>query len=191
MLGLSAVAVESEIVGRDNDAELIGGAAGPNDGGLLAATSAACAVRFSLDFWDVEKSWLRRLGLNEEAFFGRPPFSDEGREGGFEGEALPAKGFAGRRGMANTETMVFDVDRVDGMLLTESVDRTIKLGLLHFRPRRLRGLRQAQSSAHVVQFPSLADEISLTGNLSKIPSLIGGGDLGFTIIYRPPSTILL
>lgn len=54
MLGLSAVAVDSEMVGNDSEAELIGGAAGLVP---LAFWSAARAVWGSaLDLGEVEKN---------------------------------------------------------------------------------------------------------------------------------------
>lgn len=55
---LSAVAVDSEIVGRDQEAELIGAAAVLGGGvDLLAARSAECAVEVSLfDLGDVENN---------------------------------------------------------------------------------------------------------------------------------------
>ena len=62
---LSAVAVEREMVGKDSDAELIGGLLlfwGPHD--PLAASNADCADCCScLGFCEDEKSWLNRLDL--------------------------------------------------------------------------------------------------------------------------------
>lgn len=91
--------MDSEIVGRDNEAELIGAATVPGGGvDLLAARSAACAVDVSLfDLGDVENNWVRRFGL-----IGMPPFSEaeKGKDEGFVEEELLEKGFVGRRGIA-------------------------------------------------------------------------------------------
>jgi hypothetical protein len=96
--------VDSEIVGRDNEAELIGAATVPGGGvDLLAARSAACAVDVSLfDLGDVENNWVRRFGLIVEFLIGMPPFSEaeKGKDGGFVEEELLEKGFVGRRGIA-------------------------------------------------------------------------------------------
>jgi hypothetical protein len=102
MLGLSAVAVESEMVGRDSEAELIGGGAVVDSGFPPAERSAACALGTSVfDLGGVENSWVRRLALDVEALVGRPPFSeDDEKDGGLEGGELLVKGFVGRRGIA-------------------------------------------------------------------------------------------
>ena len=77
MFGLSAVAVDREIVGKDSDAELIGGEEvvlgfPPIDGG------GACAGWGSaLNLGDVEKSWDRRLVLTDGALLATPPFPEE------------------------------------------------------------------------------------------------------------------
>jgi hypothetical protein len=100
MLGLSAVAVDSEIVGKDSDAKLIGGVLLLGGVVPLAARRAAWAAEGStLDLGEVEKSWLKRLVLDVGAFMGMPPFSEEEKEE-FVGEELLAKGFVGRRGIA-------------------------------------------------------------------------------------------
>lgn len=105
MLELSAVAVDSEMVGRDREAELIGGVELLGGGVVpLAARRAACADEVSaLDLGEVEKSWLRRFDLEVEALAGIPLFSEEGEkewDGGFVEEELLVKGFVGRRGIA-------------------------------------------------------------------------------------------
>lgn len=98
ILGLSAVAVESDIVGSDNEAELIGTAAFGGGVDRLAATRAACAVGGSaFDLGDVEKNWVIRLDLDVEFLIGMPPFSADDL---LEGEELLEKGLEGRRGIA-------------------------------------------------------------------------------------------
>lgn len=106
MLELSAVAVDSEMVGRDWEAELIDGVELLLGGEVvpLVARRAACADEVSaLDLGEVEKSWLRRFDLEVEALAGIPPFSEEGEKewnGRFVEEELLVKGFVGRRGIA-------------------------------------------------------------------------------------------
>lgn len=74
---LSAVAVDREIVGKDSEAELIGGVATFDCEIPLAASRDACAVCGSdLDLGDVAKSWLRRFDL-DGALTGIPPFSED------------------------------------------------------------------------------------------------------------------
>lgn len=98
MLGLSAVAVESEMVGKDSEAELIGGAV--LLGWELAPTvwRVACAVWGSaLDLGEDEKNWLRRLDLTERAL----PVDDKGgglKESLTEGEPEDRRGIAGSDG---------------------------------------------------------------------------------------------
>jgi hypothetical protein len=101
MMGLSAVAVESEMVGRDSEAELIGGTV-VDCGFPPAARSAACALGISVfDLGEVENSWVRRLALEVEALVRRPPFSEvDEKDGRLEVGELLVKGFAGRRGIA-------------------------------------------------------------------------------------------
>jgi hypothetical protein len=94
MFGLSAVAVESEMVGKDSEAELIGGAAVVVP---LAFCRAARAVGGSaLNLGEVENSWLRRLGF-EGALTAMPlfPIEDEVLEGSLARDVL-----ADRRGIA-------------------------------------------------------------------------------------------
>jgi 2-hydroxychromene-2-carboxylate isomerase len=104
MLGLPAVAVDKEMVGRDSDAELIGGATGLGWKLPLAAWRADWADGSDLDLGDVEKSWVKRFGLDVEALMAIPPFPEVGeKEGGLE-ESLAKEGeVADRRGIAGKD----------------------------------------------------------------------------------------
>lgn len=98
MLGLSAVAVESEMVGKDSEAELIGGEVLLGMEPAPTVWRAACAVWGSaLDLGEDEKNWLRRLDLTERALL----VDDEGggsEESLTEGEAEDRRGIAGSDG---------------------------------------------------------------------------------------------
>ena len=106
MFALSALAVDSEMVGRDSDAELIGG---EGDWSRACCWAAAAASRAEvaecgplsdcLDLGDVEKNWT--ILFAREDVRGMLPFSSVmGRgEEVDEGETA-AKGFCGRRGIA-------------------------------------------------------------------------------------------
>lgn len=101
ILWLSAVAVDREIVGRDNEAELIGTAVLSEWLALLAARRLACAVEGSaLDLGDVENNWLRRfdfVGYLIEI----PPFSAVVEEDAGVVEELLEKVFDSRRVIAS------------------------------------------------------------------------------------------
>jgi hypothetical protein len=105
MLVESAVAVESEIVGKDSDAVLIGGLVEFRKAcswALLAASSAAAAVCASaLDFGDVEKKCAILLAFAWVVLTRLPPFSVCGeKEGQGVGGELLRNGLDKRRGMA-------------------------------------------------------------------------------------------
>lgn len=105
MLAESAVAVESEIVGKDSDAVLIGGLVEFRKAcscALLAASSAAAAVCASaLDFGDVEKKCAILLAFAWVVLTRLPPFSVCGeKEGQGVGGELLRNGLDKRRGMA-------------------------------------------------------------------------------------------
>lgn len=103
MLLQSAVAVEREIVGRDNEGLLIGGVVELRNNcswALLAASNAAaadCASAFDLG---VEKKCAIRLGLPTVVLNTLPPFSFGGEKDGqgVDGE-LVRKELDCRRGM--------------------------------------------------------------------------------------------
>ena len=105
----SAVAVDRDIVGKDSDAELIGGDAEELRNACsccrLAANRAAAAVWASFDFGDVEKNCAIFEARAEVDLARLPPFSiafslNAGKGGkGVDGELFP-KGFDTRRGMA-------------------------------------------------------------------------------------------
>jgi hypothetical protein len=101
----SAVAVESEMVGNDSDALLIGGVIELRNNcscALLAASNAAaadCASAF--DFGVVEKNCAILLGFPDADLNKLPPFSFGGeKDGQGVGGELLRKGFDSRRGMA-------------------------------------------------------------------------------------------
>jgi hypothetical protein len=104
MFALSAVAVEREIVGKDSNAELIGGDAELlNDccWAALAARRAAvadCASGF--DLGEVENNWTSRFVFDAGVFCRMPPFSSDGEKDGRVMGELLVKGFVGRRGIA-------------------------------------------------------------------------------------------
>jgi hypothetical protein len=105
MLAESAVAVESEIVGKDSDAVLIGGLVELRKAcscALLAASSAAAAVCASaLDFGEVEKKCAILLAFAWVVLTRLPPFSVCGeKEGQGVGGELLRNGLDKRRGMA-------------------------------------------------------------------------------------------
>ena len=105
MFAESAVAVESDMVGKDSDAVLIGGVVELRKAcsrALLAASSAAAALCASaFDLGDVEKNWAILLALADVVFTRLPPFSGWGEKDGHGvGGELLRKLFESRRGMA-------------------------------------------------------------------------------------------
>lgn len=97
MVGLSAVAVDKEMVGKDSDAELIGG-----DAFELAPAGwgVACFIWASaLDLGEDEKNWVRRLDLTDGALVAMPPFPEEGEKDG-ELEVSLEELLLNRRGIA-------------------------------------------------------------------------------------------
>lgn len=100
IFGLSAVAVDKDIVGKDSDAELIGGV-DELSGFTPVDREVACAgCGSALDLGETEKSWDRRWDLTEGALMAIPPFPDEGEEdGGLEGVSLEEL-LLNRRGIA-------------------------------------------------------------------------------------------
>ena len=103
VFALSALAVDNEIVGSDNDGELICW-----DGWLgkaccwaeAAARRAAVAVCVSLfDFGIVEKNCVNRLGFVPDNLRGMSPFSFMEQKAVGEGGELLANGFIGIRGI--------------------------------------------------------------------------------------------
>jgi hypothetical protein len=143
-LGLSAVAVESDIVGSDNEAELIGTVGFGGGVDRLAATRAACAADGSaLDLGDVEKNWVIRLVLDVEFLIGMPPFSADDEL--LEGDELLEKGLEGRRGIARRSCWVEKSKRYYHQF--KSSHRVPTLG---FKSRKNRGA----CSQNVSQFPA-------------------------------------
>lgn len=95
MLGLSAVAVEREMVGNERDAELMGGAAVFPP---VVCRAAWAGVSSAFDLGDVEKNWVKRFGL-EDALMAIPPFPEtEEKDGEVEGSLVEE--LADRRGIA-------------------------------------------------------------------------------------------
>jgi hypothetical protein len=91
------VAVDREIVGKDSDAELIGG------GGLLGLfplVDRDVASIDSLFLGEDEKSWDRRLDLTEGALMAIPPFPEEGEKDGELVEVSLEELLLNRRGIA-------------------------------------------------------------------------------------------
>ena len=105
MLAESAVAVESDIVGNDSDAVLIGGLLEFRNAcscALLAASNAAAAVCASaFDFGDVEKKCAILLAFACVVLTRLPLFSVCGeKDGQGVGGELLRNGLDNRRGMA-------------------------------------------------------------------------------------------
>jgi hypothetical protein len=89
MFRLSAVAVDNDIVGKDSDAELIGG----------EVLGWECPLGVcSLDLGETEKNWERRLDLTVVALE-IPPFPEEGEKDG-EVEVSLEELLLNRRGIA-------------------------------------------------------------------------------------------
>jgi hypothetical protein len=93
---LSAVAVDREIVGKDSDAELIGGELL----GLFPLVDRDVAGIDSLFLGEDEKSWDRRLDLTEGALMAIPPFPEEGEKDGELVEVSLEELLLNRRGIA-------------------------------------------------------------------------------------------
>lgn len=110
MLELSAVAVDREMVGRDSEAELIGGEivleSYPTVPAFTTADEVCCSV---LDFGFVENIWLRRFCL-VAAFTAIPALEAEN-----DGESLEDEFADRRRGIAedgNRRTSQFKDPRI-------------------------------------------------------------------------------
>ena len=125
MLAESAVAVESEIVGKDSDAVLIGGLVEFRNAcscALLAASSAAAAVCASaLDFGDVEKKCAILLAFACVFLTRLPALSVCGeKDGQGVGGELLRNGLDNRRGMAGRGNQRFKSKFRGLMLRTQS-----------------------------------------------------------------------
>lgn len=102
------MAVDREIVGKDSDAELIGGG---ELLGLLPPVDRDVARVDSLFLGEDEKSWERRLDLTEGALIAIPPFPEEGEKDGGLVEVSLEELLLNRRGIAEGSSEA--VPRVD------------------------------------------------------------------------------
>lgn len=94
------MAVEREIVGRDSDAELIGGEAVL--GLAPAGWGVACTGCGSVleDLGETEKNWDRRFDLTEDALMARLPFPEGDEKDGELEEGSLEELLLNRRGIA-------------------------------------------------------------------------------------------
>lgn len=119
MLGLSAVAVDKDIVGKDSDAELIGG-----EEALGGEFPLGCTVSF--DFGEPENSWDRRLDLTVGVLIEKPPFPEGEKDGGLVEESLEElllnrRGIAGNNGRFQRRSLT--LSESEGALLWACPER--------------------------------------------------------------------
>lgn len=102
------MAVDREIVGKDSDAELIGGG---ELLGLFPLVDREVTCVDSLFLGEDEKSWDRRFDLTEGALMAIPPFPEEGEKDGELVEVSLEELLLNRRGIAEGSSEA--VPRVD------------------------------------------------------------------------------
>lgn len=127
MLGLSAVAVDNDIVGKDSEAELIGGEE------VLGWEFPLDCTASTFDFGEPENSCDRRFDLTVGVLIEIPPFPEGEKDGGlvevsFEELLLNRRGIAGGNN-GRFQRVLFTPSGSRGALLWARSDRRSRQGL--------------------------------------------------------------